>query len=223
MQQATPRPAAVSTQGGATTRTQLEALHAQRAELRVQLQTLTARRRELDGQRDRLVGDQRRDHDLRIQAIDQRSTAVERDLLHVDETIARAMSQGIAEDQTAPALEQGLDRAPETSTAVEPLVRDTVIGLSAGAGALSVLTAFLLFRGIRRIFRKPRADPAVDHGARLDRLQQSVDVIAVEVERISEAQRFVARMLGEKLPALGDGEAQPIVGKAKEPAPAARR
>lgn len=33
---------------------------------------------------------------------------------------------------------------------------------------------------------------------RLDQLQQSVDTIAVEIERISEGQRFVTKMLGEK-------------------------
>jgi hypothetical protein len=34
--------------------------------------------------------------------------------------------------------------------------------------------------------------------ARFDQLQQSVDAIAVEVERIAEAQRFSAKLLAEK-------------------------
>jgi hypothetical protein len=40
--------------------------------------------------------------------------------------------------------------------------------------------------------------------ARFDQLQQSVDAIAVEVERIAEAQRFSAKLLSEKrdIPAL---------------------
>jgi hypothetical protein len=40
--------------------------------------------------------------------------------------------------------------------------------------------------------------------ARFDQLQQSVDAIAVEVERIAEAQRFSAKLLAEKrdIPAL---------------------
>lgn len=37
-----------------------------------------------------------------------------------------------------------------------------------------------------------------DADARLDRLQQSVDAIAVEVERISEGQRFTAKLLAER-------------------------
>lgn len=35
---------------------------------------------------------------------------------------------------------------------------------------------------------------------RLERLQQSVDAIAIEVERIAEAQRFSAKLLAERAP-----------------------
>ena len=46
---------------------------------------------------------------------------------------------------------------------------------------------------------------------RLEQLQQAVDTIAIEVERISEGQRFVTRLLGEQSrPALGAGVAEPI-------------
>lgn len=44
---------------------------------------------------------------------------------------------------------------------------------------------------------------------RLEQLQQSVDTIAIEVERISEGQRFVTKVLSER-PALGAGEAQQV-------------
>lgn len=54
-------------------------------------------------------------------------------------------------------------------------------------------------RGVRRALREasPREIPiAVED--RLDRLADSVDTIALEVERISEAQRFAARLLAER-------------------------
>jgi hypothetical protein len=41
------------------------------------------------------------------------------------------------------------------------------------------------------------ATPLVD--ARLARLEQAVDAIALEVERISEAQRFTTKLLNEQL------------------------
>jgi hypothetical protein len=45
----------------------------------------------------------------------------------------------------------------------------------------------------------PREQPNVlQFEQRFDQLQQSVDAIAVEVERIAEAQRFSARLLAER-------------------------
>ena len=43
------------------------------------------------------------------------------------------------------------------------------------------------------------ASPETD--ARLQRLEQAIDAIAVEVERMSESQRFTAKVLAERLPA----------------------
>jgi hypothetical protein len=73
----------------------------------------------------------------------------------------------------------------------------------------------------RFIWRRamPPARPAmVDQGTqqRLEQLQQAVDTIAVEVERISEGQRFVTRLLSERdRPALGVGAAEPVRAPAK--------
>ena len=48
---------------------------------------------------------------------------------------------------------------------------------------------------IRPLKRKPLMPPSDD---RLEHLQQSVDAIAIEVERIAEAQRFSAKLLAER-------------------------
>ena len=48
---------------------------------------------------------------------------------------------------------------------------------------------------------KPKGDSAKlerKSGEQLERLQQSVDAIAIEVERIAEAQRFSAKLLSER-------------------------
>jgi len=47
---------------------------------------------------------------------------------------------------------------------------------------------------------KPALAPRVDDG-RMDRLESAIDAIAIEVERISEAQRFTVGLLSERLPA----------------------
>ena len=58
----------------------------------------------------------------------------------------------------------------------------------------------------RRWRRKPQPALASRDGevlttARLDRLEQAVDTIAIEIERISESQRFIVRILNERMPA----------------------
>ncbi len=54
----------------------------------------------------------------------------------------------------------------------------------------------------RRLWRRtvaPSAPPFDDKIApRLDRLEQAVDAIAIEMERVSESQRFVAKVLAER-------------------------
>lgn len=67
----------------------------------------------------------------------------------------------------------------------------------------------------RSIWRRSSERPALRPGEvdmmnrRLEELQQSVEAMAIEVERISEGQRFVTKLLSEKRPsALETGAAQ---------------
>lgn len=62
-------------------------------------------------------------------------------------------------------------------------------------GTLSAITVGLV-RGLS-IKAKPHGISDA-HNQQLEQLQQSVDAIAVEVERIAEAQRFSARLLAER-------------------------
>ncbi len=58
---------------------------------------------------------------------------------------------------------------------------------------------------------------------RLTRLDQAVDTIAIEVERISEGQRFLTKVMTENgARALGPGPAQPVEVHAREAAPVPR-
>lgn len=67
-------------------------------------------------------------------------------------------------------------------------------------GMAACLSAIVLVL-VRQINKKPaRYEPqnAPAFQERFDQLQQSVDAIAVEVERIAEAQRFSAKLLAER-------------------------
>lgn len=63
--------------------------------------------------------------------------------------------------------------------------------------SLSAITV-LLVRGLsRKVPQRDQPNVALME-QRFDQLQQSVDAIAVEVERIAEAQRFSAKLLSER-------------------------
>lgn len=88
--------------------------------------------------------------------------------------------------------------------------------------ALSVLAiifiAFPLATGIAKAMWRRSSKPAIppqvltETAQRLERLESSVDAIAIEIERISEGQRFVTKLLSEAngVPALGAGAAESV-------------
>ena len=88
-----------------------------------------------------------------------------------------------------------------------------------------IAIGFPIARAIaRRMDRRNAAAPAdSDTRVRLERIEQAVDAIAVEVERISEGQRFTTKIISEirSLPqpdaavALGERAAVPL-GRARE-------
>jgi hypothetical protein len=57
----------------------------------------------------------------------------------------------------------------------------------------------------KRLERGPASTPPVspEVQARLERMEQALDSIAIEVERISEGQRFTTKLLAERNNAVG--------------------
>ncbi len=67
-------------------------------------------------------------------------------------------------------------------------------------GTISATVITLARMRMKSVERRSRlSDPAVED--RLYRIEQAVDAIAVEVERMSESQRFTTKLLAERLPA----------------------
>jgi predicted ATP-grasp superfamily ATP-dependent carboligase len=66
--------------------------------------------------------------------------------------------------------------------------------LLASICAISVLT----YRSVKKVDARNAIAPSADLRVQMEQLQQSVDSIAVEVERIAEAQRFMARLESER-------------------------
>ena len=68
-----------------------------------------------------------------------------------------------------------------------------IVGFIGSVAAIAVGTRVALYR------TKPRPLTPVSV-ERLERLEQAVDAIAIEIERMSESQRFTAKLLSERAP-----------------------
>jgi hypothetical protein len=64
--------------------------------------------------------------------------------------------------------------------------------------AIGVPMARAYARRLDREGREPNVPPELQ--ARLERMEQALDSIAIEVERISEGQRFTTKLLAERQP-----------------------
>jgi hypothetical protein len=101
--------------------------------------------------------------------------------------------------------------------------RDLVLLLGAfGVGGFSAWLGarFGAKRAIKRAFRDNIEIPSVVTDVRYDELSRAIDAIALEVERIAEAQRFSAKILAEQQTAT---QAAPVAAPHTAPLSASRR
>ena len=102
------------------------------------------------------------------------------------------------------ALKQGRTIGPPAANPEIPFIPrlNFVPNLIVPAAMLMTLALALpiSIASAKRILRRaPRATPVPsDVTMRLERIEQAVDTIAIEVERISEGQRFVTRLMAER-------------------------
>ncbi len=78
------------------------------------------------------------------------------------------------------------------------IVVTTIVGFVAAMAAIGIGTKLALQRTRPRVIA-----PVTDE--RFERLEQAVDSIAIEIERMSEAQRFTTRILSERSSVLPNG------------------
>jgi len=170
----------------------VRALRAKRTELSNQLESAAGRRSRLSSQLTGKEGADRAGIEARIGVLDKRIMQLETDIAETGRQLTTAPSALVTSD--------AFDNGPNPNVIV-PL---------GGAFMLFVLApiAFAAARMMwKRTNRMTRAgSPALpdESARRLERLEQGVDAIAIEVERISEGQRFVTKLLseGHSTPAL---------------------
>ena len=99
----------------------------------------------------------------------------------------------------------GLEKEYLRATTIAPPPRTPLFGqkqLEQTEVGVFLLLLPVVFALTRRIWvrRGMHADhaAALESGPRLERIEQAIESVAIEVERISEAQRFAARLLAER-------------------------
>ncbi len=169
------------------TAAEMEELQTQREELSNQLTNVSSRRSslasELEGTTD---GAARTGLEERLGLLDKRILQLETDLATTGRQISSAPAELIAETTS------------ENQSGGDQFVEGVMLG-----GFSVAMLGTMLFLVARRYFRRSRPALPESRGesTRLERLEVGMDAIAIEIERISEGQRFVTRLLSEaKLP-----------------------
>jgi hypothetical protein len=88
---------------------------------------------------------------------------------------------------------------------VDPDVYSFAVVVAVIAGFIGSMVALFIGARIALNRTRPREIARVDD-ARFERLEQAVDSIAIEIERMSEAQRFTAKLLSDRASAVVPAE-----------------
>jgi uncharacterized small protein (DUF1192 family) len=176
-------------------------LRARRSELSDQLESATGRRRALAEQVRHADGASKAGLEARIAVLDQRIVRLESEIDQTGQQLASPQAQQYAEMR----MPQNFGQLHFNNIDPEPIFICLILFVMSPI-ALSI-SRLLWKRGSRKT-TVPTAAP--DSTDRLERIEQAVDAIAIEVERVSEGQRFVTRLLSERAPALGAAPAEPV-------------
>jgi hypothetical protein len=146
--------------------------------------------------------------EARLKVLDERIVQLEKDIAENGQLLASAPPNLVEETTPAPSFP-----SPPNSINLNAI---SIIFTIAVLMPLSVAWA-------RRLTRRASAPPALpqESADRIARIENAVDTIALEVERISEGQRFVTRLMSDPHQ-LGAGAAEPIVMRQGEKVPLER-
>ncbi len=191
-------------------RTDLPALRNRRDELSRQITSASERRSEaVEALKDSPSGPARAGLEGRIAVLDERIMQLETDIAANGKAMASAQVSEFGSGTTV---------APRYG----PFSSGQLTGISIVAIVLIwAPLAFAVARTMLRRWAHPLPAPQVlESAARLERMEQAVEAVAIEIERISEGQRFVTQLMAkrEQMPALAVGQeaAEPIrVGDAQ--------
>lgn len=189
-------------------REDVQLLQNRRSELSRQLTSATGRRQDVVREMGRNTNG-REGLEARLKVLDERIVQLERDISQNGQLLASA-PPNLVEETSPPVIVGGGSRSINMNAI-------SIIFTLAVLMPLSLAWAKRLMR--RASAPLPTLPP--EHLDRLSRIENAVDSIALEVERISEGQRFVTKLMNDSRQ-LGAGAAQPIVVPQGERVPVER-
>ncbi|HJP84814.1 MAG TPA: hypothetical protein VJ852_02395 [Gemmatimonadaceae bacterium] len=190
------------TLAGPKTAQDVEALKARRSELSNQLNSVDSRRSKLMSQLKTATDPVAvQGLESRLQLLDARQLQLEADIQQTGQLLSSASAGLIASTSDAPRF------AGFTTNQTMAL---SVLAIIFIAFPLAIGFAKAIWRRANKPAIPPQA--LTETAQRLERLESSVDAIAIEIERISEGQRFVTKLLsdGQAAPALAPGAADTV-------------
>ena len=212
--QSTPAPSATTVvagqSGGAPTAAQmLEAARAQRSELRNQLENAEERRSDLAQELSQTSsgdGATRAGLEARIRETDARISALDKQIAVADQQVATAAAvPGATYEPPRPIIQRN-----------GPPEEFFVLG---GMFIVFVMMPMAIAMS-RRLWKRAAVSVSSEMPAemtdRLSRMEQAIDAVAVELERVGEGQRYVTRVFTEQQRALGAGAAEPLEVRQRE-------
>ena len=189
--------------GRPLTARELSAIRARRSELSNQLQSADSRREHLSEALQEASGADRAGIEQRISLLDKRILQLEADIAETGRELTSAPAGLVATTEAGTSVPLAFGPlAPGQMTAIAIVF--TIFVLAPLAIALA-----------RRLWRSA-VPPATSRelkevATRLDHLEQAVDSVAIEVERVSEGQRYVTRI-------ISDAHAPAALGAGQQPA-----
>jgi hypothetical protein len=167
----------------------VEALKAKRSELSRQLTSVQSRRDDVSKELLRTSGSGAKGLEQRLGVMDERLVQLERDIAANGRELARAPGELVSEEATA-------ERYGPFSSG--QLTAISIVSIVMVWGPLAWAAARMMLKRSNQ----PKPSPQLLEGAaRLERIEQAVDAMSIEIERISEGQRFVTQLMSSKAPA----------------------
>jgi len=168
----------------------VEALKAKRSELSRQLTSVQGRRDDVSKELGRTTAESPSAKGLeqRLSVMDERIVQLERDIAANGRELARAPGELVSEEATE-------ERYGPFSSG--QLTAISIVSIVMVWGPLAWAAARVMIKRSNQ----PKPSPQLLEGtARLERIEQAVDAMSIEIERISEGQRFVTQLMSSKAP-----------------------